>query len=192
MPSNILKNVLNRFLVNFHNLLLVFFLLGIVSCKEPQAQYPTNKSKEKITNPSVIRNKTIYSNEMQLIVNSIKADTTLHFTASEKGFWYAFIDSLSNDSKKIMSEDLINFKIKIESLDRKLIYDWDVGGTISYRVNKEDILPILREGIKLMSPGEKAVFYSPSYLGFGYLGDGNKIGVNQPLRITLEVMRNFE
>ncbi|MCY4161351.1 MAG: hypothetical protein OXE77_05740 [Flavobacteriaceae bacterium] len=177
--------------MNFRNPFLLLMLLVTISCKEPQAQYPINKSKKNNASSSITRNKTIYSNEMGFIINRVQSDSTLRFIPSEKGFWYAFISRLSNDNKEVKPGDLIHFKMKIESINQQLIYDWDVAGVIPYRVNKEDILPILREGIQLMSLGDKAVFYSPSHLGFGYLGDGNKIGVNQPLRISVEVLKTL-
>ncbi len=178
--------------MNFHNLFLCLLIVGIVSCKEIPTQYPINQPQENNVNTSAIRNKRIYTHELQLIQNRIEADATLDFKASEKGFWYAFIDHPSSETPNIESGDIINFKIKIETIDQQLIYDWDVIETITYQVNKEDILPILREGIPLMKQGKKAVFYCPSYLGFGYLGDGNKIGINQPLRITLEILNHSE
>ena len=57
---------------------------------------------------------------------------------------------------------------------------------VEYSVDEEDLLPALREGIRLMRTGEIMVFLFPSYLCFGYQGDGEKIGINQPLRITIE------
>ena len=40
-----------------------------------------------------------------------------------------------------------------------------------------------------MTGGDVAVFLFPSYLCFGYLGDGEKIGINQPLRFTIEMLK---
>jgi FKBP-type peptidyl-prolyl cis-trans isomerase len=38
----------------------------------------------------------------------------------------------------------------------------------------------------MMRTGEVVVFLFPSYLCYGYQGDEDKIGVNQPLRFTIE------
>jgi FKBP-type peptidyl-prolyl cis-trans isomerase len=40
-----------------------------------------------------------------------------------------------------------------------------------------------------MKSGDVAVFLFPSYLCFGYQGDGDKIGINQPLRFTIELLK---
>ena len=37
-----------------------------------------------------------------------------------------------------------------------------------------------------MRPNEIVVFLFPSYLCYGYQGDGNKVGASQPLRYTIE------
>jgi len=41
-------------------------------------------------------------------------------------------------------------------------------------------------GLRMMKAGEVVVFLFPSYLCYSYQGDGDKIGVNQPLRFTIE------
>jgi FKBP-type peptidyl-prolyl cis-trans isomerase len=43
----------------------------------------------------------------------------------------------------------------------------------------------LRDGIKLMNEGEKVTFLFPSHMGYGYHGDNNRIGTNQPLICTV-------
>ena len=39
----------------------------------------------------------------------------------------------------------------------------------------------LRHGIKLMHKGDKVKFYFTSHLAYGYHGDNDKIGTNQPI-----------
>ena len=66
------------------------------------------------------------------------------------------------------------------------MYSYKELGTVEYYVDEENILPALREGIRLMKSGEIVSFLFPSYLCYGYQGDGQKIGNNQPLRFTIE------
>ena len=61
---------------------------------------------------------------------------------------------------------------------------------VEYFVDEENLLPALREGIRLMKSGEIVSFLFPSYLCFGYQGDGEKIVNNQPLRFTIERLIN--
>ena len=60
-------------------------------------------------------------------------------------------------------------------------------GEVNYLVDKEDLLPALRYAIKELKETEIGVFLMPSFLGFGYQGDGDKIGINQPLRFTIQL-----
>ena len=68
-----------------------------------------------------------------------------------------------------------------------MLYDRETLGRVSYQVDEEDILPALREGVKLMKVGEVVVFLFPSYLCYSYQGDGEKIGINQPLRFEISL-----
>ena len=60
-------------------------------------------------------------------------------------------------------------------------------GTVDYLVDKEELLPALRYAVKDLSLGDIGTFLMPSFLCYGYQGDGEKIGINQPLRITLQL-----
>ena len=57
-----------------------------------------------------------------------------------------------------------------------------------YKVDKEDFIPALQDGIKLMKKGETIIFVIPSYRAFGVSGDGNKIGINQPIKSTVKLI----
>ena len=43
----------------------------------------------------------------------------------------------------------------------------------------------LRDGIKLMKKGETISFLFPSHMAYGYHGDDQKIGINQPIICTV-------
>jgi len=40
-----------------------------------------------------------------------------------------------------------------------------------------------------MKENEVVVFLFPSYLCYGYQGDGEKIGMNQPLKFTIKLLK---
>ena len=48
-------------------------------------------------------------------------------------------------------------------------------------MDKEELFTGLREGLKLMKPGETVTFLFPSQKAYGYYGDTNRIGTNTPL-----------
>ena len=57
--------------------------------------------------------------------------------------------------------------------------------TQNYKVDKQNIMMGLRDGIKLMRKNEKVTFLFPSNMGYGYHGDNKRIGTNQPLICTV-------
>ena len=71
-----------------------------------------------------------------------------------------------------------------------MIYSFKELGPVEYAIDQEDLLPALREGLRLLQPEDVAVFLFPSYLCYSYQGDGQKIGINQPLRFIIERLPN--
>jgi len=167
---------------SFPLILLCLFL----SCQENKPRYPLNKSKEIFLNTSASRNKFLLAREESLIKKAAQRDSLLRFESSEKGFLYAYIKKSEKNLPLPKKGAHVRFEYQIEDLNKTLLYQKSELGTVDYQVDQEELLPALREGIRLMRPGEVVVFLFPSYLCFGYQGDGEKIGINKPLRITLQ------
>ena len=53
------------------------------------------------------------------------------------------------------------------------------------KVDKQEIISGLQDGLKLVKEGETAVFLMPSFNAFSVLGDRKKIKTNQPLIYTV-------
>jgi len=45
----------------------------------------------------------------------------------------------------------------------------------------------LRDAIKIMKKGEEITFLFPSHIGYGYHGDNEEIGTNEPLLCTVKL-----
>ncbi|GAK93987.1 gliding motility protein GldI [Nonlabens ulvanivorans] len=46
----------------------------------------------------------------------------------------------------------------------------------------------MRDALKLMQAGEEATFYFPSYTGYGYYGDQDRIGTNVPFKSDVKLL----
>ena len=171
-----------RFLVTL--ILLTF----TVFCNKSKARYPLNKKDKVFLNKSAERNKILLAREEFMIKKAANLDTILNYITSETGFLYSYINKASNEQRLPSKGERVSFKYHIQNLDKKIIYNQVELGTIDYIVDQEDILPALREGIRIMRPGDVVVFLFPSYLCYGFQGDGDKIGVNEPLRFTIELL----
>ncbi len=168
-------------------LFLSCFLL--FSCKENEtSRKPISKSKSIETELSIKRNTEMILDEDTLFKQYIEADKKNDYIQSNKGFWFTYLNRQLKDSIYLNKGDIAIYNYEVYSTNDSLLYAKSDFGTLSYKVDEEDILPILRNSLKVLKPTETIKVLSPSLLAYGYMGDQNKITKNQPLIfvITLE------
>lgn len=156
------------------------------SCKQDQeARRPISHSSGSFMKKSVDRNKKLVASEEDQIKAIIKSKPTVEFFASTKGYWYSHESKNELDTLTPKKGDIAFFDYEIKDLKGNIIYSQLELRPQIYRVDKQDIMMGLRDGIKLMRKNEKVNFLFPSHMGYGYHGDDKKIGVNQPLFCTV-------
>ena len=173
----------------FRTPILYFLLFFILSCQNLQPRRPLNKKKQVFLKESAKRNKIIVAIEQSLFRQVIEIEEKLFFENAPTGFWYAYQKKTNSNKSYPNKGDRVTFKYRIEDLSGNLIYDEEELGNVSFLIDKEDLIPALREGLKYLREGEIGVFLFPSYLCYGFQGDGEKIGINQPLRFTIELLK---
>lgn len=168
-------------------LLIVFFSAVLLSgCKQPQeARKPISHSSGSFMKQSIARNKKMIAKEEDQIEAVIKNDPTKQYIASKKGYWYYYETRNLNDSLNPKKGDIALFDYEIKDLKGNIIYSQEELEPQIYKVDKQEIMMGLRDGIKLMRKKEKVHFLFTSHMGYGYHGDNNKIGTNQPLLCTV-------
>ena len=164
-------------------------LIVVLDCQNQIARRPINKQKQVFLKESAKRNKNIITIEQSLFKQVISKEDQLTFEVSPLGFWYAYQKKTSADLELPKKGDLVTFKYRIDDLSGNLLYDEKELGNVSFLVDQDDLIPALREGVKYLRTGEIGVFLFPSYLCYGYQGDGEKIGINRPLRFTIELLK---
>ena len=164
-----------------------FLLLGIMitSCSQQQARRPVSHSSGTFMKESVERNKKLVANEESEIDSIIKSNPEIKYIASDKGYWYHYDMEVTTDSIRPKRGDVAFFDYEIKDLKGNVIYTKAELKPQVYYVDKQNIMMGLRDGIKLMNEGEKVTFLFPSHMGYGYHGDNNRIGTNQPLICTV-------
>ncbi|MHA3788610.1 gliding motility-associated peptidyl-prolyl isomerase GldI [Flavobacterium hauense] len=164
-----------------------FMLLGIMitSCSQQQARRPVSHSSGTFMKESVERNKKLVANEESEIDSIIKSNPEIKYIASDKGYWYHYDMEVTTDSIRPKRGDVAFFDYEIKDLKGNVIYTKAELKPQVYYVDKQNIMMGLRDGIKLMNEGEKVTFLFPSHMGYGYHGDNNRIGTNQPLICTV-------
>jgi gliding motility-associated peptidyl-prolyl isomerase len=162
--------------------LVVVVLLAFLSCKSPEARRPISVKSGSFIDASVERNKKLNTKEQALIKKIMQQNKDNNYIASENGFWYYYNTKIEADSiNKPVFGDIVNYNYNVKSLNGNSIYSKEDIQTQSYAMDKEELFTGLREGLKLMKPGETVTFIFPSQKAYGYYGDEHKIGSNTPL-----------
>ena len=80
------------------------------------------------------------------------------FTASSYGFWFRY--DLENTQSKYKPQfgDQVFYQYAVKNLNGNYIYSPNETEEKSYYMEQQDLLPGLREGLKLMKRGEKMTF----------------------------------
>lgn len=168
---------------------LVTFLIS--SCKQSQeARRPVSQASGTFMKKSAERNKKLIASEEDLIDSVIKSNPKVKYMASTNGYWYTYLVQNPTDTLTPKKGDVAFFNYEIKDLKGKIIYSEMELKPQTYAIDKQNIMTGLREGIKLMHKKEKVIFLFPSHIAYGYHGDENKIGPNQPLLCTV-TLHNF-
>tara|TARA_R110001583_G_scaffold5921_3_gene31203 strand:- start:4689 stop:5225 length:537 start_codon:yes stop_codon:yes gene_type:complete len=165
--------------------ILIFIL---VSCNKPIPRQPIVRKTSTLMNASVAYNKTLISIQESDFKLLMKKDSLNTYITSDFGFWYKF-DIENTLGYKPKSNDEVIYSQEIYNVNNQLIYSVDEIGILKYIVDKQEIVEGLREGLKLMSEGDIVTFLFPSHKVFGYLGDQNKIDINQPLVYKVKLIK---
>src|SRR5690554_398005 len=169
-------------------LVYLMAILGLmIACKQPEPRMPITYSSGTFIKESVERNKNLVQNEEKIIQELIEKDINSKYYQSDLGFWYKYHVANTADSITPKKGDVVQLEFEIFDIDHELIYNKEETAPKIYAVDKQEIMVGLRHAVKLMHKGETVSFVFPSHMGYGYLGDKEKIGTNVPLicKVTL-------
>ncbi len=158
-----------------------------MSCKSPEARKPISQKSGSFINASVERNIKLNQQEKAKIEQIIKVDTSSNYIASESGFWYTYETKVEKDTIQADFGDIVNFDYNVKTLNGQIIYSDEEIKPRDYAMDKEELFTGLREGLKLMKPGETVTFLFPSQKAYGYYGDTKRIGTSVPLMCKVTV-----
>lgn len=167
------------------SLFIIALILFFSSCSEPTARRPKEQSTTNFYNELIEKNKQLNLIENKKIAYFLAKDTVNTYQTSSTGFWFTYVkkDTLNTVTPKL--NDVVTIEYNITDLNDVILYQ---NQKKEYKVDKEDFIPALQDGIKLMKSGETITFVIPSYRAFGVSGDGNKINGNQTIKSTLTLL----
>lgn len=160
---------------------LLVLLSSLMGCKQQQARMPISQSSGVFLKKSAERNKILVKKEEKQIDSIIQSNPNIKYNGSKKGYWYYYNVKNENDSIFPKKGDIVTFEYDMKDLKNNTIYSKQELGVQTYAVDKQNVLLGLRDGIKLMKKGETITFLFPSHSAFGYHGDDDRIGINEPL-----------
>jgi gliding motility-associated peptidyl-prolyl isomerase len=160
---------------------LVFILIVFISCDNPIARKPVTYSSNSFLNESIKRNIKVNALQESMIKHYISQDSISNYITSPYGFWYKYNNQINIEKRQPIAGDEVEFEYEISNLLNETIYSINTLGKNIHIIDKEDAEIGIQNGLKLMKEGEEVVFLFPSFAAFGYSGNKEKIGVNQPL-----------
>lgn len=157
----------------------------LFACKSPQPRHPIRVSHSARDAISVRISRRVYIAERKAL-QAYARRTGLAFRASELDFSYALVDSSRNRPHEHFPHggEVLSLVYTLCAADGKPIY-----GRVEKRVKLDHPgIPYgLNEGLKLLKPGDSAIFLIPSHMAFGFHGDGQAIAPNTPLVIQVKL-----
>ncbi len=166
---------------------LAVIMILASSCGQPEARKPIVRKTSSFMSESIERNKLLTQAENELLQKKMAEDSSRVYLNSEYGFWYYY--DVREDSIASMAEsgDLVRYDHEVLDLAGEVIFSKEELGTREYRVDRQELISGLQDGIKLMREGEKVTFLFPSHKAYGYTG-AERINPNQPLVYKVELI----
>jgi gliding motility-associated peptidyl-prolyl isomerase len=171
-------------------LCLLLFSISFWNCqKETEARLPIKYSTGTFIKQSTARNKAILEEQETFFKTLMSKKSEISFLESKHGFWYYYHQKDTAHNPKPKKGAIVVFDYELRDTTEHLIYPKDRFLNRQYHVDKENIMVVLREGLKLLRAGEKVTFYTPSQMAYGFHGDQDKIAPNTPLIVTVWVKK---
>ena len=170
-------------------ILSLIFLIIVVGCGGPEARRPVEVKTGSFFKQSVKRSKKLLAKEEKSMQEVMANDTLHEYTHTASGSWFYYDFKNEETEYTAKPDDVVVMSYNVVSLKNDTIYSMDDIGTLTYKVDKQDLFPGLRNSVKMLKEGETATFLFPSSLGYGYHGDNDKIGINVPFKVTLSVFK---
>ncbi len=163
-----------------NSIFLYISIFVLVSCVNSIPRKPVLQKTSSFINESVLLNKRLNALEKKEFKELIKQDSLYNYSSSPNGFWYKY-NYKSTNTYLPKFGDILTYTYQVYNLNNTIIYSEEEIGQQTYAVDQQEIIEGLRNGLKLMNKGDIVTFLFPSHKAYGYLGDENKIGRNQPL-----------
>lgn len=167
----------------------LFLLVALISCEGPIPRHPIKRNTTNSTQVAIARSKKLLAAEEKLIRTNIAKDSANTYLQSDTGSWYFYNKKNPAATATAQPDDVVTMTYNVLSLNNDTIYAMQDVGIIKYKVDKQELFPGLRNAVKLLKANETATFLFPSSLGYGVVGDKDKIEGNMLLKSTVAIVK---
>lgn len=168
-------------------LIKFFYFLPIilfVACSKPQPQKPVSSSQDAMQLRDSIA-KQEFELDKKIILEYIERHPNQKFVNYSDGFW---LSSEMKSNNAITKNQQITYTYSVTNFEDEEIYSTqDVGNQYAV-IGKTRQIKGINEAFQHLSEGEKATLLIPSYMAYGFSGDGKKILPAQPIVVHLEIL----
>lgn len=174
-----------RFSINTIVMVLLFVVSLLLSCNNPPEQPKREINRKEIEEPLLNANKQAIKAEDDQIENYISRHKW-NMTKTGSGLRYAIYKKGSGPKAEIGKIAIMNYSVELISGEE--IYSSEKDGAMEFLIGKGGVESGIEEGILLLHVGDHAKFIIPSHLGFGLIGDQNKVPPKSTLIYDIELL----
>ncbi len=169
--------------------LIAISCIFFASCGSGEARRPVMVKTNTFLKESAEKNKRLLAQQQALIDSVTALDPSHVYLNSYHGFKYYYVTENNEDTYTPVFGDVVEFEYSLSDIHGKEIYSKKEKKRRTYHVDKEELFLGLRIAIKMLNVNEEAVFFFPSEIAFGYHGDKNKIGINEPIIAQVHILK---
>lgn len=168
----------------FFSVLTFFFLTGYAtSCRHEQPM-PDSEGQKPTKEQMIHLNRDIVTDEatnIRLLIKRYGWD----MQKTESGLFYEITSHKNGPT--LQKGDKVMLKYRITLLNGETLYSSDNDGLMEVVLEKSDNPVGLHQALKMMKRGETARLIIPAHLGYGSIGDGDRIPGFSPLIYYIEI-----
>lgn len=168
----------------FVSTLLLLAFIG-QSCNGGSTPESENQSAGSLEEPLIYANKKAMQEEKQQIDGFIRR---YRWKMKETGSGLRYDIYFKGQGEQARYGQVAVLRYSVRLIDGSEIYNSDKTGNKEFVIGRGGVESGLEEGILLLRQGDRAKFIIPSHLGFGLLGDQEKVPPKSTLIYDLELL----
>jgi FKBP-type peptidyl-prolyl cis-trans isomerase FkpA len=166
------------------NIVILFFILGVASCREKQVNSTVNSKPGK--NEMADLNRYLVQKDRERIVNYIERKG-LRMIESPSGLWYQILKE--GTGKALSDNDKVIMDYECSLLDGTKCYSSKDLGPKELIIGRSEMETGLNEGLRYLKPGAEAIFIIPPFLAYGLVGDRKMIPSRAVIVYNVNILR---